>query len=58
MPGDVVVLKSDFENKLKMTVKEVNVDKAICYSIDVEKGDIKELNLKNGIPLIVLQKIK
>ena len=57
-PGDVVVLKSDNEHKLKMTVKFVGKDKAECYYADSSSFQIKKIDIdRNDIPIILLQKI-
>lgn len=58
-PGDVVVLKSDSEHKMKMTIKDVIGDRAICLYFDPIKFDIKtlEISKSNGIPLVLLKKI-
>lgn len=53
--GDVVILKSDFEKKLKMTVAVKTSNTAICFWINNVEGrktiDQKELSL------ILLEKI-
>ena len=58
-PGDVVVLKSDTEHKMKMTVKSVSDDKAILMYFDPVKFDIKTLDAssQNGLSVVLLKKI-
>jgi len=59
-PGDVVVLKSDTEHKMKMTISMVFNDRtAVCYYFDPITFDVKllEASQQNGIPLDILVKI-
>ena len=59
-PGDVIVLKSDTEHKLKMTVRSVDKNySAECYYADSNTFQIKKMTVNSSdVPVILLTKLE
>ena len=55
VPRDVIVLNSDFDCKMKMTVKEIQEENVACYYIK-EGADLSYKYI--NVPLICVKKIK